>query len=151
MKTYLESIQRFDSSTQAWLISEAPHAAHGLRSSVLPQLQFLVGKGVDFGFENLGLDREQQDKLKQAFITDGVRLPDTTCRLRYGTNPEGALIEEGPAEISLPEYWLQGVLASHDNAYVWIGKRVRPEQIGVVDLSLYESLPDGHQLRDKKR
>ena len=51
-------------------------------------------------------------------------------------------------ERPLPVHWKQGVLViDAQNRLTWIGKRVRPEQVGQVDLALYQDAGDGWQLR----
>ena len=62
-KTYLESIQHFPKETQEWLIKEAPHSAMGLRSVPDQRFSFMVRRGFDLGFENLGLSNEERAQL----------------------------------------------------------------------------------------
>ena len=51
-------------------------------------------------------------------------------------------------ETSLPAHWKQGVLViDAQDRLTWIGKRVRPDQLGEVDLALYQDAGDGLQLR----
>jgi hypothetical protein len=146
--TYLESIRHFDKETQEWLIKEAPHSAAGLRSTADPRFAFMVGRGIDFGFENLGLSNEERAKLEKAYVTTGVGIPGTPNRLRYGVNPEGAVIEQGSGEdVMLPAHWMQGMYVLDRDVFVWIGKRVRPDQVGQVDFSLYHDEGDGYRLK----
>lgn len=146
-KTYLESLSHFDEETQGWLMKEAPHSAAGLRSTVDPKFEFMVGRGVDFGFENLGLNKKELQSLTRAFATTGVGVPGTSYRLRYAVNPEGAVIEHGESDVVLPDNWMQGMYVLEKNTFVWIGKRVRPDQVGEVDMSLYDDEGDGFRLR----
>lgn len=147
-KTYRESIEHFDPEVQEWLIKETPHSAGGLRSTVDPRFAFMVGRGIDFGFENLGLSKEQHDGLLKAFVTTGVGICGTPYRLRYGINPEGSVIEQGSGEdVMLPAHWMQGIYVLDKDVFVWIGKRVRPEQVGQVDLGLYHDEGDGYKLK----
>jgi hypothetical protein len=49
-------------------------------------------------------------------------------------------------EPPLPAHWKQGVLVIDAQDRLWIGKRVRPDQIGQVDLDRYKDAGDGWQL-----
>jgi hypothetical protein len=51
-------------------------------------------------------------------------------------------------EPPLPPHWKQGLyVVDLQGRVTWIGKRVRPEHVGKVDLALYEDVGDGWQLR----
>ena len=51
-------------------------------------------------------------------------------------------------EPPLPVHWKQGVLVlDKQDRLSWIGKKVRPDQVGKVDLALYRDAGDGWQLR----
>jgi hypothetical protein len=149
-KTYLESIQHFPKDVQEWLITERPHSATGLMNVPDPRFQFMVGRGVDFGFENLGLSGEELAKLEKAFVAMGVGIPESPYKLRYASNPDGPVIELGSGDdVMLPVHWMQGMylVDPRTNVYTWIGKRVRPEQVGNIDFSLYRDTGDGWELR----
>jgi hypothetical protein len=50
-------------------------------------------------------------------------------------------------ELPLPALWRQGVLViDAQDRLTWIGKRVRPDQVGEVDLGLYRDAGDGWEL-----
>jgi hypothetical protein len=51
-------------------------------------------------------------------------------------------------ERPLPVHWKQGVLViDRQGRLTWIGKRVRPEQVGKVDPAFYQDVGEGWQLR----
>jgi hypothetical protein len=47
-------------------------------------------------------------------------------------------------EPPLPAHWMQGLyVVDAQDRLTWIGKRVRPEQVGKVDLALYQDVGEG--------
>ena len=149
-KTWLECIEanHFDESITEMLINEMPHTRFtgGLPSD----MAFLRGAHVDLGFENLGLPAEEHRKIMRAFGGTGVVVPRTSWRLRFAyLHGPDSVVEpvDGTEQAALPNYWRQAALVvGNDDRLTWIGKRVRPEQIGNVDLRLYRDAGDGWEL-----
>ena len=111
-----------------------------------PELSFLRGD-VDLGFENLGLTSQQQQALRAAFQGDGVVVPATTYKLRQLPNSVIAVVESATGlEPVLPDNWKQGAYTLAGNVFTYIGKQVRPDQIGNVDLCLYRDVGEGWEL-----
>lgn len=148
-KTWLEAIEanRFDEWTKEQLINEMPHT-HFV-GHLPPDLAFLRGAFVDLGFENLGLTPEEHRKVMLAFGGSGVKLPGMAYRLRHA-RPGHSVVEpvDGTEEATLPNHWRQAVsVMNNDDNFTWIGKRVRPDQVGQIDLSLYHDEGDGYRLK----
>jgi hypothetical protein len=114
-----------------------------------PELAFLCGD-VDLGFENLGLNTQQQRALIAAFQGDGVAVPKTKYRLRKLTNSTIAVIEPAAGqEPVLPDNWKQGAYTLSGNTFTYIGKRVRrndqlPPNFEPKNEASYNDVGDGH-------
>lgn len=148
MKTYLESIGHFSDFCREELINEAPHT----RLENVPQeLSFLRGGYVDLGFENLGLNDTDRKALSLAFTGTGVKVPNTTYKLRYSGMRGTTVVEPATGdEHSLPADWSQGVFVIDDrDRLTWIGKKVRPDQVGTVNHALYQDKGDGWQIKEQ--
>ena len=147
-KTWLECIEanHFDEWAKETLINEMPHT-HFV--GALPSdMAFLRGAFVDLGFENLGLSSEEYRKVMLAFGGTGVHVPGTAYRLRHAT-PGHSLVEpaDGTEQAALPAHWRQAVFVmGNDERLTWIGKRVRPDQVGRIDRSHYRDIADGWEL-----
>ncbi|MGH7136396.1 MAG: hypothetical protein ACREHD_11695, partial [Pirellulales bacterium] len=90
-----------------------------------PELAFLRGD-VDLGFENLGVNAQQQQSLIVAFQGDGVAVPGTVYRLRKLANSTVAVVEPASGqEPVLPDNWKQGAYTLAGNDFTYIGKKVR--------------------------
>jgi hypothetical protein len=141
-KTYLESISHMDEWVQTSLIKETPHTHF---EDVPHEFSFLIGSHVDLGFENLGLNKEDYKAISLAYVGDGVRIPDSHYKIRYHGIRAFASIEQATGdEPSLPKDWKQAVWTLNSkNEISWLGKKVREEQVGKVDLSLYDETEDG--------
>lgn len=113
------------------------------------ELAFLRGD-TDLGFENLGLNAQQQRTLIVAFQSDGVAVPGTTYKLRKPTNSSVAVVEPATGhELVLPDNWKQGVYALTGNVYTYIGKKVRrndqlPPNFEPANDPSYNDVGDGH-------
>jgi hypothetical protein len=109
------------------------------------ELSFLRPGYVDLGFENLGLTDQQHKALLLAFVGDSVAVPGTPLKLRYSGMMMATVVEPATGqEPSLPAHWKQGVLVINaQDRLTWIGKKVRPDQVGKVDLGLYLDAGDG--------
>lgn len=145
--TYLESIQDLPDHSREFLLRESPHT----RIKEVPdqRLSFLVGDIVDLGFENLGLSQAEQNELLQHFAGEGLRIPGTPYRLRYHGLFNYTVVELAQGnEPELPPHWSQAVLVmNNQDVFTWIGKRVRPPQLGtVVDFNKYRDVGDGWEL-----
>ena len=102
-----------------------------------------------FGIRDLGLSSGERAQLERAYATNGVGIPGTPYRLRFGTNPDGPVMELGSGDdVMLPVHWMQGMylVRPGTNVYPWIGKKVRPDQTGNIDFSLYRDVGDGWEL-----
>ena len=145
-KTYLESISHFDEALREELIKWCIRTRF---PQVPAELSFLRPGFVDLGFEYLGLGDEEHKALLLAFCGDGVAVPGTPYKLRFTGMGMSTVVEPATGtEPPLPAHWRQGVLViDAQNRLTWIGKRVRPEQVGQVDLALYQDAGDGWQLR----
>lgn len=148
-RIYLESIAHLPEHTREFLVREAPHTR--IKEVPEPSLNFLQGI-VDLGFENLGLNQADRNALGKAFCGNGVRIPGTTYKLRYHGYLNYTLVEPASGdELQLPTNWRQSVLVmDNDDQLNWIGKRVRPDQIGNVDFTLYRDVGDGWELVRKE-
>ena len=144
-RVYLESIAHLPEEDRNFLIREAPHTR--IKEVPDPGLGFLKGM-VDLGFENLRLSQAGKAALGRAFCGTGVRIPGTAYKLRYHGYMNYTLVEPAEGdEPELPADWRQAILVmDNDDRLTWIGKRVRPDQIGNIDLSLYRDVGEGWQL-----
>ncbi len=143
-KTWLERVEAmpFDEETKERMLQEAPRT--GFKGPFPPGLEFLNGRYVDLGFENLGLDQQQQHQLGRALVGTGVTVPGTQYRLRFVYI--GAVIEpvDGTETATLPTWWKEAVLVTNDQFVpLWVGKRVRPDQIVGFDLHDYRDVGEG--------
>lgn len=132
------------------LLREMPHTRFD--RDLPTEFSFLnSGEIADLGFENLGLEDEEQLGLIRAFGAKGVRVPGTDFVLRYSGKLLKSVIERaGDGDyLSLPEHWRQGVLViGSDDVPTWIGRRVRAEHLPAsLDMSAYEEQGDGWLLR----
>lgn len=143
-KLYSNSIKHLSESIQEDIIREAPHTT--IQSAIPPELSFLDGRFIDLGFENLSLFKDDKQALLHAFVGEGVRIPGTDWQLRYLKTGHTHIEPVGDREpLALPEQWRAAVLVMDDNGgWSWIGKRVRPDQVGEVDLSQYQEHRDGY-------
>jgi hypothetical protein len=145
-KTYLESISHFSEAVRQSLIAWSTRTRF---PQVPAELSFLRPGFVDLGYENLGLTEADHKALLLAFCGDGVAMPGTPYKLRFSGVGIATVVEPATGqEPSLPDHWRQGVLViDAQNRLTWIGKRVRPDPIGQVDLDRYQDVGDGWQLR----
>ena len=123
------------------VLSEAPHT-HFV-GGFPPGFEFLKGAFVDLGFENLG--RELYVALSKAILGHGVKVPNTTYRIRTAQGGQ-TLVEpaDGTETASLPLDWKQAVyVVGNDDQYTFIGNKVRPDQVGTIDKADYSQTPDG--------
>ena len=72
-------------------------------------------------------------------------------QFRFRTEKGGHTIVE-PADGSeiacLPPDWKQAVYVIDNNdKYAWIGKKVRPDQVGNIDRNFYDAEPEGFSLK----
>lgn len=139
-KLWLESIGHLPSDIQESLILEQPHTRFVEPIPRTLNLDWLCTKGsvTDLGFENLGLSPEAYRSLGRAFAGPGVAIPNTDWKIRV-SRPMDTVVEpvEG-GELALPSNWVEGVLTiADDNRVLFIGKRVRPDQVGEVDWDGY--------------
>jgi len=148
-KLYTETIEHLPRHIQENLIKEAPHTRLHPNTKVPKELQFIKSTHIDLGFENLGLTIPNYKLLLGGFSKDGLKIPGTKHRIRQ-TDQQGVTVIE-PAtgmETPLPNNWKQAVLTyNYDtDTYLWIGKRVRPEQYGGkdYDFSDYQDQGDGY-------
>lgn len=140
---YLDSIK--NSTLFEELIREAPHTR--ITGHIPDELSFLNGEFVDLGFEDFDIPTEQKRALMLAFAGNGVQIPGTNWKLRH-TRPGDTQIE--PAEqgdVMLPENWAAVVVVMTGDHMTWIGKAVRPDRIGRVNLDEYQDVGDGFALQ----
>ena len=144
-RTYLESISHFSEEMREELIKWSTRTRF---PQVPAELSLLRPGFVDLGFENLGLGDEEHKALLLAFCGDGVAVPGTPYKLRFTGMAMSTVVEPATGqEPSLPAHWRQGVLViDAQDRLTWIGKRVRPDQVGKVNLALYLDTGDGWQL-----
>jgi hypothetical protein len=145
-KTYLESIGHFSEAVQADLIEWSTRTRFPQAPA---ELSFLRPGFVDLGIENLGLGEDEHKALLLAFCGDGVAVPGTPYKLRFTGMAMSTVVEPATGtEPPLPVHWKQGLyVVDAQGRLTWIGKRVRPDQVGKVDLPLYQDVGDGWQLR----
>ena|SRR5947209_2261806 len=114
-----------------------------------PELAFLRGD-VDLGFENLGLNAQQQRALISAFQSDGVAVPGTANKLRKLPNSSVAVVEPATGqEPVLPNNWKHGVYTLTGNVFTYVGKKVRrndqlPPNFEPANDPSYKDMGDGH-------
>lgn len=146
-KTWLEALeaQNFEPLVMEMIINEMPHT-HFM--GPLPQgFEFLKGGFVDLGFENLGLSPPEQYTLNKALAGTGIAIPGTRFKIRSMKGGDTQVLPIDGSEIAaLPPHWKQAVYVVDNDNYTWIGKRVRPDQVGQVDLSLYDDEGNGYKL-----
>jgi hypothetical protein len=146
-KTWLEAIEKLEPYSAESVIREAPHT-HFV-GDLPPGFEFLRGAYIDLGYENLGTPPAEVDALNKALLGTGLAVAGTQFRIR--TEKGGHTIVE-PADGSeiacLPPDWKQAVYVIDNNdKYAWIGKKVRPDQVGNIDYNLYDAEPDGFSLK----
>lgn len=146
---YRDQIKHFPALIQESLIKETPHTRFNSKD-LPPELAFLAGAIVDLGFENLGLPAEAFKALSKAFAGKGIRIPGTNLKLRYSGELLTTVIEpisDTEEDATLPDYWREAVLVlDHNDQPSWIGKRVRPDQVGKLDRFKYAEVEGGYQL-----
>jgi hypothetical protein len=144
--TYLQSISHFSEAVRDSLITWSTRTCF---PQVPAELSFLRPGFVDLGFENLGLSEADHKALLLAFCGDGVAIAGTPHKLRFSGVGMATVVEPATGqEPSLPAHWKQGLyVVDPQDRLTWIGKRVRPDQVGKVDLGLYRDAGDGWQLR----
>ena len=144
-KTYLESIGHFSELVREGLITWSTRTRF---PQVPGELSFLRPGMVDLGFENLGLSEADHKALLLALCGDGVAVPGTQDKLRYTGMATSTVVEPATGtEPPLPAHWKQGLyVVDPQGRLTWIGKRVRPDQVGEVDLGLYRDAGDGWEL-----
>jgi hypothetical protein len=144
-RIYLESIAHLPEHDRDFLIREAPHTR--IKEVPDPRLGFLCGL-VDLNFENLRLSHADKNALGRAFCGNGVRIPGTVYKLRYHGYMMYTVVEPAEGdEPELPADWRRVVyVMNNQDVFTWIGKRVRPEQVGNIDFSLYRDVGDGLEL-----
>ena len=132
----------FDAWTREHMISEMPHTFF---LGFLPgALMFLQGRFVDLGFENLGLSAQETRAIMLAFGGTGVRIPDTTYRMRFVYPHATIESADGSETATLPVWWKEAVLVADDQGIpTWVGKRVRPDQTAGFDLTGYQDAGEG--------
>ena len=141
-KTYAETIEDLQPSAPDFFV-EQPHIGSMSRPPH-PSLKFLAGTYTDLGFENLEVDRSRKAELSRAFYGRGVGVPGTGLRLRFLGAPFHLVAEPADgSEPELPGSWKSAVMVMKGEDFTWIGKRVRPEQTGNVDLSNFRDAGDG--------
>lgn len=141
---YLQKIAHLDQVIQEQIIREAPHTT--IQSHIPIELEFLEGQFVDLGFENMDLPEDQKQAIYRSFVGPGVAIPGTKWKLRYLRTGQTFVEPIGDEQIlTLPDNWKQCVLVlDSTGGWAWIGKRVRPDQIGEVDWDRYEEKQDGY-------
>lgn len=140
-ETWLEGVEtHFDALTVETLLSEAPHSR--MSGPIPPELAFLGGAFVDFGFENL--KSGDVKSIFRAFSSTGVGVPGTSFRLRF-KYPHTIVEPADGTEMMLPLNWKQAVLVMNQNdKFTYIGKLVRPEQVGGLDITGYHDAGDAY-------
>ncbi len=145
---FSDSINYMPPYIRECLIREAPHTRLHKSTQLPKSLEFLRGTFLDLGFENLGLSPDDFRSIMLAYVGDGVLIPGSEFIMRY--TQSGTVLETMNPDhkyVTLPENWSQGVLVWMNDEPGWIGKRVRPEQYGNVDLGSYIESSDGYLLR----
>lgn len=142
---HLENIEHLSPVIQEAIIKEAPHTR--MTGPIPAELQFLADPiaMIDFGFENLSVTGDEKKTLGRAFLGMGVHVPGTQLRLR-NIRPFVTVVEPITGEEpTLPIHWKRVVYVVKPGDYfTWIGKDVRPDQTGPVDLRLFEDVGDGY-------
>ena len=129
MKTYLQSIAKYERTIQEALITEAPHTVF---KSIPPEFEYLSKGITDLGFENLGLNEAQFKEIMLGFSGRGVAIPGTQFKMRANGSFNGVIEPTSPTEElpTLPDYWQEGVLVvDYDNNVIYAGSRVRKDQL----------------------
>ena len=146
-KTWLEAIEKLPPHSAENVIREAPRT-HFV-GDLPPGFEFLKRAFIDLGYENLGLPPAEVDALNKALLGTGLAVGGTQFRFRTEKGFH-TIIEpiDGTELASLPPDWKQAVyvLDNNDN-YAWIGKKVRPDQVGNINYNLYDAEPDGFSLK----
>ncbi|MCI0681215.1 MAG: hypothetical protein L0Y71_03850 [Gemmataceae bacterium] len=141
--TWLEAIEKLGSGFHESMLAEA--AAHtSFPAPLPPELSFLAGRFVDLGFENLGLGPKKFNDFLRAFSGSGVRVPNTSWRLRFAYPHAVAEPADGSEQEILPDWWREAVLVTDDQFIpTWVGKRVRPDQTAGFNLQGYRDAGEG--------
>lgn len=139
MKTYRDSISHFPLYVQECLMRGTQRV--GFVGDLPADLSLLKGFA-DLGFENMGLSEDDYKALTSAFDGGGIRVPGTPHRLCH-RSVRGLMELANGNEPALPTHWKQAVWVMQDEQFTWIGKKVRPEQIGEIDLAAFCDAGDG--------
>lgn len=111
--------------------------------------RFLRGAFIDLGFEHYS-GPEEAKKVARAIVGTGVLVPGTPFRIRTAhTAHTYVQSADGSETAALPTDWKQFVVViGNDDRFSWVGKQVRSERTGGVDLSKYQDDGDGWALVD---
>lgn len=129
MKTYLQSIAKYEQTIQEALIQEAPHTVF---KNVPPEFEYLLNGITDLGFENLGLNEVQFRDIMFGYSGEGVAIPGTQLKMRANGTFNGIIEPISPGEKlpTLPDNWQEAVLVvGYDNKVIHAGSLVRKEQL----------------------
>lgn len=132
--TLLESLRsvNLNEADRRRILLEYPYGL--VNSAVLPpQYSFLSGLYIDFGFENIG-----KVELGETLNRDGLRIPGTLWKMVKDANSRLCIIPAAETDQELPADWLDGAYAfiPTTNEPVWVGKKVRENQIQGFDVTL---------------
>jgi hypothetical protein len=141
-RTLLESIQHMPVEIQQVILQEAPHT-HFFNAANKSGLEILDATIVDLGFEDLGLQPERYQAIMQAYAGAGVRVPQTSWKIR-ATPRFGVVEPSNGTEVSLPDNWQESVVSlGTGDRVLWIGRRVRPDRTPDVDQYKMRETPEG--------
>lgn len=132
---YAETVEHLPNTS--FLINEMPHVSI---KEAPPELDFLCGF-VDFGLENSEY-KLSVPNIAKAIYGNGVAIPNETYKIRL--HSMFLILEPSTGEEPLfPEDWKQCLcVMNNDSQFTYIGKKVRPDQIGNIDYSQYEDIGD---------
>lgn len=142
---HLENIKHLSPMIQEAIIKEAPHTR--MVGPIPAEFKFLDEPTgyVDLGFENLPIDDDEKPIIGKAFLGIGVQIPGTQYKLRHVRSFTTVIEPVVGGEPVLPTSWKRVVyVVLPRDKFSWIGKDVRPDQIGSVDLSQYQDMGDGY-------
>lgn len=131
-KLFLESIAELPLDCRVLQIREDAHGQIGTETPA--ELPFHKGDTIDLGTENLGLTKAQRWAIHKALAAHGTAIPGTPYRIRVNVQGRYAIEPAtGEEEATLPPNWMEGLLVARTQLdqiqYVWIGNKVRPNQL----------------------
>jgi hypothetical protein len=141
-RTWLEAIEKLDPEIHQDMLKDTQRTI--FRGDLPEDLNFLDGRWVDLGFENLGLESQRLIAILRAFCSSGAAAYGTHWRLRFLYPFAVIELADGSEAETLPANWKEGVIVwGDDDPPTWIGERARQRSFSLFDLDGYVQIGKG--------